>query len=190
MFKDFVRLIFSFNLNSILITGQSRRLLFSRSTAYFILSFLCACAQVILRASLYTVDNAGSIRTSSDIYPSFEVTLPLSPSPFPTANLVNGGLGVNSTSVRQEGMGLKDAGRLTVGKRDESEEASQKNRTADEFLWALLLNGGFEVCQDLPGPCWVFSSVEIEANKTSVDPNGGFGVFELCPFIAAYAANL
>lgn len=97
---------------------------------------------------------------------------------------------MNSTSVRQEGMGLKDAGRLTVGKRDESEEASQKNRTADEFLWALLLNGGFEVCQDLPGPCWVFSSVEIEANKTSVDPNGGFGAFELCPFIAAYAANL
>lgn len=103
---------------------------------------------------------------------------------------MNGGLGVNSSSVRQEGLGLKYAGQPVLGRRDESAEASQKNRTADDFLWALLPNGGFEICQDLPGPCWEFSAAQLEANKTSVEPNGGLGVFDLCPFIVAYAANL
>ena len=154
--------------------------MFSRSNAYFILSFITACSQVILRSSLYTVDHAESLRSSAVLYPDFTTTLP--PSQFPASSSkqtagveVSQGLGFNYRD-------LSGDGRAKLEKR-------QPDLTAEQFLWALLPNDGFEVCHDLPGQCWTFTLLEIETgrNNNSSDPHGAF---DLCPFIAAYTANL
>lgn len=68
MLKDFVSYAIEVSLFpflSNLLFYQSTILLHNDSTAYFLVSFLSACAQFIARAALYVTDNDGAIKSSA-----------------------------------------------------------------------------------------------------------------------------
>ena len=74
MLKDFVSNVYVLALKILYrlqrLKTQCRRVLFRRSTTYFLVSFLSACLQIIFRSALYVTDNNGFHRQGAEIFPS------------------------------------------------------------------------------------------------------------------------